>query len=279
VTTPVLDRLVDPTDPFRVPSHIGRTTLFVPSSLAAVQAVVGATMHQSVTKLGLRIAGGCSNMTREFKDSTPGFFLRELAGFRGLVSSGATRDVDDDGKLDIMVTDVPAYLAAQRPNDILTISTAPVVGDLGLVDKSRLVIGDAKYGNDHPVNPGVHMVILFQAETCDQFLDWNGDLDYVDMFNLYVRRGGWQFATIVWNGGGVTREEAVKAALRGWPVFLVEGTGRAADQMLSELNAGTLVDHKGEPVNEELYKHFVPVTLAEGHLHSELARYGFVPVG
>lgn len=269
-------QLIDPTRPYQVPSHVGRTTLFVPPSASAVQAVVGATMHQAVAKIGLRIAGGCSNMTCEFKNSTPSYFLHELADFRGLVSSGGTRDVDANGNLDVMVTDVPAYLVARRPNDVLAISTAPVVGDLGLVDDSRLVIGDAQYGNDHPVNPGVHMLILFQADSCEQHLDWNGDLDYVDMFDLYVRRGGWRFATIVWNGGGVTREEAVKAAKKRWPVFLVNGTGRAADAMVSELAAGTLVDHEGKAVPEALYEYFVPVSLTPGHLMGELRKRGFV---
>ena len=236
-TVNVLDRQ----DPFRVPDHIGAVHVIVMNNDDDVPAAVHAMMNASPTRLGLRIAGGCSNMEASDKETMLEWFGSNLADFRGFVSSGATREVSD-GVLDPMVTEVPALLA--RSGQVVTVSTVPRVGTLQLVDQSRLQLFRAdKYGvsTSYP-NPGVHMIVVVQDRLGSE-LDWDGDvLTYVDTFNTYRRTAGWQFASIVWNGGGVTRTEVKRTARSGWPVILVEGSGRAADEYIAAIRAGNLID-------------------------------------
>jgi len=222
---------------FEVPAHIGQVRLIVTDNPAKAKTAVGAFMHRSPARQGLRIAGGCAGMTPADKLDMLAYFRAALAGYSGFVSSGATRN-EANGAIDPMVTDVPAMLAKQLGNCVLTISTVPRTGDMALTGDSRLVL-DAAHGINP--QPGVHMIVVFQHQFADQALEWDGDLDgYFALFNTYVREGGWRFGLPVWNGGGVTQTEAIRAANLGWPVFLIEGSGRKADELAAAVRAKRL---------------------------------------
>ena len=124
-------------------------------------------------------------------------------------------------------------LAKHRGSRVLTISTVPRTGDMALTGDSRLVLDTSNGVNPQP---GVHMIVVFQPQLAHEALGWNGDVDgYFSLFDAYVKLARWKFAMPVWNGGGVTREEALKAAKLGWPVVLIEGSGRQADTLAAEV--------------------------------------------
>lgn len=223
--------------PYAVPPNIQFVRLLVTGEHDPLPTAVAAFTHRSPSNVGIRLAGGCANMTAASKLGMLDFFGKGLRRFTGLVSSGGTREKTEDGQIDAMVTDVPALLAAQSPTGVVAISTIPRTGDLGLVDDSRLVLSDD--GHLLP-NPGVHMLILVQSHSGTP-LGWDGDLRmYFDLFGNLVRHGGWKFGTIVYNGGGVTRKEALRSMALGWPVILIQGSGRQADTIIGEIEAGTL---------------------------------------
>jgi hypothetical protein len=241
-TTLALDK------PYTVPANIRFVRLLVTGEHDPLPTAVAAFTHRSPVNIGLRLAGGCANMSAQDKLGMLEFFGRGLRDFTGLVSSGGTREASN-GRIDPMVTDVPALLAAQSPHSVVAISTMPRTGDLGLVDDSRLVLSDD--GHMLP-NPGVHMLILVQSHT-GMTLGWDGDLNmYFDLFGNLVRHGGWNFGTVVYNGGGVTRKEALRAMALGWPVILVRGSGRQADVIIGEVEAGTLELPDYASVNRDL---------------------------
>jgi len=226
-----LDQL-DPTHPYRVPSHIGKVRLVVVGNKDKLPMALKGVVANAPGKLSLRIVGGCSGMEASDREMMLEWFVRNLVGFRGLVSSGATREVDSSGRLDPMVTEVPAALAAQGGDAITTVSTLPRTGDFVLVDDSRLQI-EGSYGPSHP-NPAVHTILAVQDQIGGDLM-WDGDLEtYFKM--LQERRN----CAIVWNGGGVTKTE-IKMALRyGWDVILVQGSGRAADEYIGLARDGKL---------------------------------------
>lgn len=237
----VFDQL-NPTQPFVVPDHIGAVQLITMNNGDAVPAAVDALIGSSPTHYGLRISGGCSGMSAADREHMLAWFTSNLADFSGLVSSGATREVTD-GHLDPMVTEVPALLAARNPDTVVTISTVPRVGRQELVDQSRLrLLREDQWGTSVvTLNPGVHMIIMVQHALGDN-LDWDGDVaTYIDHFNVWRRRG-WQFCNIVWNGGGVTKTELKRSLQSGWPVFVVEGSGRAADEYADAVRSGTAIN-------------------------------------
>lgn len=265
------------TQPFAVPAHIGQVTLEVTTSQAIAVNLVAGTMQRAVTRHGLRLAGGCSGMSADDRLGMVAYFLQELATFRGLLSSGATRATTPAGSIDPMVTDIPAALAAANPAEVLTIGTAPRTGKMQLVENSRLVLSGAD--NIFP-NPGIHLLVLIQAADGGE-LDWYDELKpYLSLFASFVRDCGWRFATIVWNGGGVTRAEALMAAELGWPVFLVVGSGRAADELAAEKADGTLhyvLDGQRIALARQHYANVIPVSKARsGALCAALRAHGLL---
>jgi hypothetical protein len=264
--------LLDMSAPFQVPPAIGQVQFHVASSPNTVGVTVGAFMTRSQVRVGVRLAGGCSNMTPEDKLNMLDYFVDGFEGFQGFVSSGGTRS-ESDGRIDPMVTDVPAVLvAAYGGKNVLTLSTTPRTGQMVLRDDSRLVI-DSDSGI--APQPGVHMVIVFQTEFSHETLDWDGDVNaYFRLFNEFVKNG-WRFGMTVWNGGGVTRDEAIKAAKFGWPVIVVQGSGRAADALAELVLNGTPID--GVELSERTLSNFTVVHRDDSNtLNAALRRHGFI---
>lgn len=222
--------------PYEVPQHIGQVQFIVTDSAAKAQTAVGAFMQRSPARIGIRIAGGCSGMSEADRVNMLDYFRTALGNYTGFLSSGATRSADGR-RISPMVTDVPAVVARHRGNRVLTVSTAPRTGRMVLTGNSRLVL-DA----DNGVNPqpGVHMIVLFQPQFAHQQLGWDGDVEGAfGLFDAYAKTG-WPFGLIVWNGGDVTKKEALLAAQLGWHVFLVEGSGRQADELATAVRGKRL---------------------------------------
>lgn len=161
------------------------------------------------------------------------YFADGLVGFRGCIWSGGTRCVDSDGKLDPMVTDVPGVIKELNP-ECVALGSAPRTDVMRLVDDSRLTFG----GGNHP-NPNMSAILVVQ-NGADRTLDWNGDLDdvFALMTNLKECAAFSEAGVISWNGGGVTKEEILRSAQKGWPTILVRGSGRGTDEYITLLEAG-----------------------------------------
>ena len=52
------------------------------------------------------------------------------------------------------------------------------------------------------------------------------------MMDTLRNDAGWKTGLIVWNGGGVVMTEAVMALRRKYPVIVIAGSGRSADEIL-----------------------------------------------
>lgn len=247
--------------PFQVPNHIGEVRLIVTDNAAKAQVAVGAFMHRAPARIGIRIAGGCSGMSEADRVNMLDYFRAGLNRFTGFMSSGATRDTNGR-QISPMVTDVPAVLARNLRGRILTVSTVPRTGNMALTGDSRLVLDTQNGVNPQP---GVHMIVVFQPAFAHEQLGWDGDVEgYFTLFNAYAQ-SGWPFGLIVWNGGGVTKQEALRAAELGWRVFLVEGSGRQADELAAAVR------------NQKLRGKFTIVRRNDpATLESALVRQGFI---
>lgn len=247
--------------PYEVPPSIGQVRLIVTDNAARAQTAVGAFMQQSPARIGLRIAGGCSGMDEAARVDMLDYFRTALGRYTGFLSSGATRSVQGR-QISPMVTDVPAVVARHRGDRVLTVSTAPRTGNMALTGDSRLVL-DIENGV-YP-QPGVHMIVLFQPQFAHQRLEWDGDVDGAfGLFDAYAKTG-WPFGLVIWNGGGVTKKEALLAARLGWHIFLVEGSGRVADELVGTVRTRQI---RGK---FSIVQRADPTTLSDA-----LARHGFI---
>lgn len=185
-------------------------------------------------KVVLRISGGCKGMDANDKQQMLGYFADALVGYRGMVWSGATRQLTADGQLDPMVTDVPGVIAANNP-ECVALGSTPRTDYLRLKGESALVLDG--YGT--LPNPTMSGILVVQ-NGADGKSDWDGDLDaaFTLMSDLRSAAGFKQAGVIAWNGGPITEDEIMRSARLGWPTFVVRGSGRVADEIANKMDAG-----------------------------------------
>jgi hypothetical protein len=246
----------------------GKVNLFVASS-GEVSAAFGLMGTKAAHKVILRFAGGCSKMTPKDKAEMLDFWAEATRGYKGIAFGGATRSVTEDGKLDPMITDVPALVASLNPGCV-AIGTAPRTKQMFLEGQGELVLDN--YGS-RP-NPGMEAVFIIQ-DGPDGTLDWNGDLGmYFGQIEQWLNYAGFQAAGLpVWNGGGVTKEEVRAANAKKYPSWIVEGSGRAADEYCAALD-GSGEESLLEGLDTDL---LIPVPKSDPTvLRNSLIEHGFI---
>ena len=218
----------------RVTAPNGRVKFLVMGQSDQLPAAFALIGTQAGTKVAMRIGGGCKGMNADDKAAMLEFFAKAFAGFTGVAFSGATRQLGAGNVLDPMVTDVPAHIAHLNPGCV-ALGTAPRVDLMELVGNGELVLD--QYGA-RP-NPGMAAVLIVQNGP-DGKSEWNGDVaTYFSLMENWRDYGGFTaLGLTAWNGGAITEEEVFGAGSRGWPVVLVTGTGRAADDIAAKFRAG-----------------------------------------
>src|SRR5882672_7535216 len=63
----------------------------------------------------VRIGGGCSGLDNDVRIELAEYLVAGFAGYRGLLFSGATRDVSDDGTTTPMITDAAVAVHLANP--------------------------------------------------------------------------------------------------------------------------------------------------------------------
>lgn len=222
---------MDLSKPYTVTTPEGIKLLVMNSddAVPAAFALVGTTANR---KVAVRVMGGCKNMGPEDKVEMLDFFAAGFRGFEGVILSGGTRATTEDGNIDPMVTDVPGYIASKNPGSV-ALGTVPRTDIMRLVDESRLVFDEWNVPN-----PSMSALLIVQNGPNDK-ADWDGDVaTYFQLMSDWQSHGGFTaLAGVVWNGGGVTLDEANECARRGWPTILVRGSGRGADEIIGKLEA------------------------------------------
>ena len=242
-------RGLDRTRPYRVTAPGGKLNLVVMNSTDALPTAFALMGTKAADKVAIRLSGGCKGMSSADKEQMLGFFAEAFDGFRGVIWSGGTRQVDGDGRTDPMVTDVPGVIARLNPGSVV-LGTVPRTEMLTLQEDSRLVLN--QYGN--VLNPDMHGILVVQNGP-DGELDWDGDLAaYFQLMQHWRDYAGFTaLGLIAWNGGPVTREEIMRSAKKGWPTIVVTGTGRVADEISQQFIKGDLALMSQLPKEHQLW--------------------------
>ena len=217
--------------PYKVSTADGQVRLLVMDAtkdgLPSAFALLGTTAKH---KVAIRLAGGCKGMNAADKAHMLDYFAVAFDGYRGVIWSGGTRAVKD-GVVDPMVTDVPGVIADNNAGCV-ALGTVPRTALMTLQEDSRLVLD--QYGN--APNPGMTGILVVQNGP-DGELGWDGDLKtYATLMNQWRDSGGFKrLGLISWNGGDVTKDEILMSIRNGWTTILVDGTGRATDELVGEI--------------------------------------------
>ena len=258
--------------PYSVTAPDGKVRLLVMNAtdgLPSTFALLGTTAAE---KVAIRLAGGCKGMSGDDKKQMVAFFCEAFAGYKGVIWSGATRQIGPDGEIDPMVTDVPGFIAEGNPGCV-ALGTVPRVDMLTLQQESRLVLD--KYGT--VPNPSMLGILVVQNGPEGE-MSWDGDVKtYANLMNQWRDCGGFKaLGLISWNGGAVTKDEVIMSIKQNWTTILVDGSGRATDELIAEIHA----DEVGFASKYNLPQDFEERTFILGKqpeaLHRVLSGYGFV---
>lgn len=230
-------------NPYLVPPAVNRLPLRVVGAVEELYEFFALLMN-TVKRRGLppnmlRVAGGCSGMSEDVRVQALDYLVEGLQGYRGLLSCGGTRTVED-GRIKLMITDILQLMVEHASHQVVTLGTLPRVDTMQLVENSRLVL-DA---SGTAPQPGVHQLVIVQSHGTERHLQWDGDvIAYLEMMSRYAlvshmfgKRA--QPVLVALEGGSVVRQEIVLAAARGFPVVLVYGYGRTTDAIVQDLVTG-----------------------------------------
>ncbi len=187
--------------------------------------------ERAPAKVNLRWAGGCKGFSAEQVEKLFEYVARgsvSLDGsscFQGAVGSGGTMDFAKDGSQSVMICQVPYYMARVFP--CVAWGSTPSTYRLRLdADDSGLIV--SRYGAK--LDPNGHMNVLTQTDA-KTFQGWDGDVRWYIGALASMQEHGYKVGVGVVNGGDVTKDEALLALSKGVPVVVVNGTGRAADEL------------------------------------------------
>ena len=213
-------------NPYAVTTLSGRSNLYVGSTIP--HTMYTAAQH-SIAPVIIRIAGSMHNDANTIFP----FFRTALAGFCGVLMSGGTR-VIENGQIAASVCEVVADIGLINKN-IITMGSFPRFGILHLCQDGHLALDDEEISFP---NPGTEYVSCIQlGSEPEDDLHTDGDLPAYFFFLNSLRESlRFRTALIVWAGGRTTTKEAVGAHEENIDVYIVSGSGKAADQQLSRDN-------------------------------------------
>lgn len=242
-------------DPFRVTVPGGRQPFVMAYTTdKSLPAAFVARVLEAEDKVITRLAGGVKGLPPEAEVEFVLYVEALMRGYRGVIFSGATREIRD-GRTRPTITDAAVAVKNANPGTILLGSFPRTRGTFGLVEQSRLVVGE----HDTAPNPDYDGFCLLQNGPEGE-LDWAGDLPFYfrmmdDAEVVYgFRRGG----VIAGNGGAVTEKEILRSAKENRPTILIRGFAGKADEYAAQLTGtrrprwvskdhNTVVVDRGDP--------------------------------
>jgi hypothetical protein len=191
-------------------------------------------MTSALSRFIIRITGGCGNMSVDDADGMYSLFSNALEGFDGGILFGGTRMISGEGKVIPSVTEIPTRIRIRAP-DAVVLGVIPRTADLKLVPGLGMVVSDepgAAYCSI--VHPDQEACLLVQ-QSVDTGVEWEAEyrvcLEIIQSLRDFAN---WQSVLISYNGGSVTKKEILETAERGWPVILVDGSGRVTEELATD---------------------------------------------
>lgn len=215
-------------EPFMIPSLVIKSKGESTTRLAL-------RLTRAKTKVVIRLTGGCGKMSVEDAEDLYRLYRDALAGFNGAMLFGGTRMLmrDDPSVIVPGITEIPSFCAGACP-DMLTLGVIPRTQDLSVCELGMLVSSEP--GNRYVtiVHPKIELGLLVQR-SAEEAEDWDAEFkECLDLVRDLRDFAGFQSILISYNGGTVTEREILATAKRGWPVILVNGSGRKTEEYAND---------------------------------------------
>ena len=188
-------------------------------------------LTQARDRFIVRLTGGCGNMSPQDAKGLTDLFAQAFEGFAGAMIFGGTRMLSypDFKKIKFGITEIPPLIGEKNP-DAVTLGVIPRTQELGLSPHGLLVADEKEKGFITIVHPQQDICLVVQI-SADNAQTWDAEVDECLEITKNLREfAGWNSLLISYNGGSVTEKEIVKTAQLGWPILLINGSGRKTEE-------------------------------------------------
>ncbi len=193
-------------------------------------------LTQARERVVVRITGGCGLMTNEDAQGLVGLYRDAFAGYCGALLFGGSRMVsrEDHNVVVPGITEVVAHIREHCPESI-ALGVVPRMEEFKLTDFGLVVSDDLKQPYVTIVHPNQDLCLIVQR-SADEEESW--DAEWRECMNITANlrdHAGWQSLLVAYNGGSVTEREILATAKRGWPVLLINGSGRTSERYANDI--------------------------------------------
>jgi hypothetical protein len=193
----------------------------------------------------VRITGGCGEMSEKDAQGVLELFHESFQGFNGALLIGGTRMIchHDPNNVLFGITEVgPAIRRGNSTSFVLGV--VPRCESFGFDSEHPVIVVNqteevsASDGQEREfitiIHPDQDFVIAATTPLTKDAI-WYDEVEFCRYIthNL-IEFGSWQSLLVAYNGGGVTEREVRATAARGWPVLLVNGSGRKCDELAKD---------------------------------------------
>lgn len=211
-------------EPFMIPSLIIKSRGESTTRLAL-------KLTRAPRKFVIRLTGGCGNMSAEDAEGLYAMYRDALAGYDGAMLFGGTRMLrrDDPSVIVPGITEIPSFCRDACP-DMVTLGVIPRTQELGVCELGMVVCDEKETPYVTVAHPRQDLGLIVQL-SADEPEIWDAEWqECMRMTNDLREFAGFTSVLICYNGGTVTERELVATAARGWPVILVDGSGRKTQE-------------------------------------------------
>ena len=191
-------------------------------------------------KVVVRFTGGCGSMSKEDAIGLYDIFVKAFDGFEGAILFGGSRMLKRFDPTEVVpgITEIPPLIKRNCPKSVI-LGIIPRFQELK-ISQHGLVVSD-ETGNDfftiaHP-DQGQCVVVQKSADEgvgVIPHLKFGGwEVEYLECQRIIsdlISYAKFSSLLVSYNGGKVTEAEIVSTAERGWPVLLINGSGRKSDE-------------------------------------------------
>lgn len=177
-------------------------------------------------------------------------FENAFSGFAGAMLFGGTRMIDKQNASQIVpgITEIPSHIREACPN-MVSLGVVPRTADIKITEHGLVVSESDEDAYRTIIHPNQDMCLLVQVSP-DQPAIWDAEFEECLQITKDLRDfAEFKSLLVVYNGGGVTEREILATAKHGWPVLLIRGSGRKADEYAS--NSEFLKTHPNVRVAEK----------------------------
>jgi hypothetical protein len=197
-------------------------------------AVAMIRLTMAAERVVVSLTGGCGSMSAEHAAPMRSVFEGGFRGFGGAILFGGTRMLDKTSGATVDgLPEMAPRIRAANPGCV-SLGIVPRGGELRISSQGMVVAEEADAAYRTIVHPDQDVCLLLQ-DGVDEGAPWDAEWQERVRITQDMRTvAKWRSLLVVWNGGESTERELLAVAGLGWPIILLEGSGRTADRYAAD---------------------------------------------